>query len=237
MAISKNILGDFLQETRILIGNSQNLPEVSAALAEFGYDGTRWSEGNALLRRAEDLVVAQRKEYGDQYEATEAVQAAWTTADGAYSKTLKIARLAFADDVQATTALKLSGPRKASLAGWLDQAQVFYGNLVAQPRLVAALAKYGYSAAKVTAEKALVETVHARVQAQAKETGEAQQATADRDAAVTNLDAWAAELRAVVKVALADRPQVLEMVGITVGTPGPKKKAASKPKAVEPVKA
>lgn len=72
MANLKNTLGDFLQETRVLIGNSQTLPEVAVALAEFGYDAARWTEGTGLLQTAETLVLAQKKEYGEQYEATEA---------------------------------------------------------------------------------------------------------------------------------------------------------------------
>ena len=224
MATLNHSLGDFLQETRILVGNSQNLPEVAGPLAEFGYNSERWTEGVGLLQAAETLVLAQKKEYGEQYEASEAAQAAWAVADSAYSKTLKIARLVFADDVQASTALKLLGSRKASLAGWLDQALFFYGNLAGQPTLMAKMGKYGYTPDKIRAEKALVEALQTKVQVQAKETGEAQQATVTRDAAVKKLDQWVGELRAILKVALADRPQVLESVGITVGTPGPKRK-------------
>lgn len=78
-------------------------------------------------------------------------------------------------------------------------------------------------------DQALVETLQTKVQAQAKETGEAQQATVTRDAAVKKLDQWVGELRAILKVALDDRPQVLESVGITVGVPGPKKKGVADP--------
>ncbi len=226
MSNLRNTLGDFLQDARVLIGNSQTLPGISTALAEFGYTADRLAEGQALLQAAEDLVLKQKKEYGEQYEATAAAQTAWEAADSAYSKTLKIARLAFADDVQAITALKLSGARKASLAGWLDQATFFYGNLASQPRLVATLGRFGYTAAKLAAEKALVDTLQTKVQAQAKESGEAQKATEERDAAIKKLDAWVGELRIVLKVALADDLQTLEAVGITVLPAGrPKKKA------------
>ena len=225
MANLKNTLGDFLQETRVLIGNAQAVPEVATPLAEFGYYAPRWSEGMGLLQAAEALVLAQRNEYGEQYEATEAAQQAWAVADSAYTKTLKVARLVFADDVQAITSLKLSGTRKATLAGWLDQALFFYGNLVAQPNLVAKMGKYGYTAAKIEAEKALVDSLQTKVQIQAKETGEAQQATVTRDLAVKKLDKWVGDLRAILRVALSDNPQMLETVGITVGVPGrPKKK-------------
>lgn len=203
MANLNGTLEVFLQEARVLIGNAQAVPAIVAA-----------------------LVLAQRKEYGEQYEASAAVQAAWTAADTAYGKTLKVARLVFADDVQAITALRLAGPRKAALSGWVDQAVCFYGNLNAQAKLVSAMGRFGYTPAKLAAEKALVDAVVTQAQAQAKETGEAQKATVDRDRALDKLDTWVGELRTILKVALADDVQSLEAVGISVAVGGrPRKKA------------
>ena len=225
MSNLKKTLGEFLQESRILIGNSQALPEISGPLAGFGYDAPRWAEGNKLLEAAEALTLAQKKEYGDQYQATEAVQDAWAVADEAYTKTLKIARLVFANDVHASAALRLSGMRKNSLAGWLDQARFFYGNLV-DPALMAQMGRYGYTPEKVQTEKALVEALQVRVLAQGRETAEAQRATVNRDEAVKQLDQWVGELRAVLQVALGNS-ETLEAVGITVPAPRTKKKSVS----------
>ena len=100
---------------------------------------------------------------------------------------------------------------------------------MAQPSLVAALGRFGYSPVKLTAEKALVDAVVTLAQRHAKETGEAQKATVARDAALNKLDTWVGELRTVVKVALADDPQTLEAVGISVSAGGrTKKKVAVK---------
>lgn len=225
MAMLNHTLEVFLQECRLLVGNSQTVPGVTAALAGYGYTPARLAEGKTLLDRAEGLVLAQRREYGEQLEASAAVQDAWTKADTAYMKTLKVARLVFAENVQAIVALKLAGPRKAALPGWVDQAVSFYSNLLAQSHLAAAMGRFGYTVAKLTAEKALVDQVVTRSQAQAKEMGEAQKATADRDSALDQLDTWVGELRTILKVALADDIQTLEAVGITVAKGGrPKKK-------------
>jgi len=225
MANLKNTLEDFLQGTRVLVGNSQAVPQIRTALGGFGYTSERLSEGQTLLQQAEALALAQKKEYGEQYEASAVTEAAWDAADRAYVNTLKIARLVFADDVQAITALKLTGSRKATLAGWMDQAVFFYGNLTAQPKLVAAMSRFGYTAEKLLAEKALVDAVVTLAQKQAQETGEAQRATADRDTIVKKLDTWVGELRTVLKIALADDPQTLEAVGISVAVGGRPKKA------------
>jgi hypothetical protein len=226
MANLSNTLGDFLQEARILIGNSQSLDRITGALGEFGYTPDRLAEGQILLQQAEALTLAQRNEYGEQYEATQATQQAWDTADEAYQKTLRVARLVFAEDVHALASLKLTGPRQRSLAGWLDQAGFFYGNLMGNPAQMAALGRFGYSREKLAREKALVDAVIAKAQAQAKETGEAQQSTVARDEALKALDKWVGELRTVLKVALHGDIEALETVGITVSQAGRKKKAA-----------
>lgn len=227
MANLRNPLGDFLQEARILIGNSQSLERITGALGEFGYTPDRLAEGQNLLQQAEALTLAQRKEYGEQYEATQATQQAWDAADQAYQKTLRVARMVFAEDVHALASLKLTGPRQRSLAGWLDQAGFFYGNLLANPAQTTALGRFGYTPAKLAREKALVDSVVTQAQAQAKETGEAQQSTVARDEALKALDKWVGELRTVLKVALRDDPEALESVGITVMAAGRKKKAGA----------
>ena len=50
--------------------------------------------------------------------------------------------------------------------------------------------------------------------AQANETGQAQQATATRNAAAAHLAGWMREFTATVKVALADHPQMRERLAI-----------------------
>ena len=119
MANLRNTLEDFLQETRVLIGNSQTVPEISGALKDFGYTPERLAEGQTLLQAASSLVLKQRKEYGDQYEATAAAQSAWDAADRAYIKALKkldtgvgelrtVLKVALADDPRMLEAVGIS---------------------------------------------------------------------------------------------------------------------------------
>ncbi|NEP46299.1 MAG: hypothetical protein F6K35_46720, partial [Okeania sp. SIO2H7] len=52
--------------------------------------------------------------------------------------------------------------------------------------------------------------------AQEKEKGEAQQATKTRDEALDALDDWLGDFLAIAEVALADKPQLLEALGVLV---------------------
>ena len=209
-----NRISNFLTECRLLIEGALAGGPAAELLALCGYDQKALEAGQALYDRASALMADQIKEYGDQYQATAALDAAWTEADAQYGKTVKLARVAFRDDVQAQGALMLAGIRPQSLGGWLEQVEVFYRNLLSTPRFWEAIARFGLTREKLMAGQALVQAVADRKTAQRKETSEAQEATEQRDAAMKALDRWAQDFRAVAKVALADRPQLLEGLGI-----------------------
>ena len=65
-------------------------------------------------------MAAQQREYGEQYEATATVQAAWDTADLAYKKALKISRIVFKDNANARASLGLSGKETYNIEGLGD---------------------------------------------------------------------------------------------------------------------
>jgi hypothetical protein len=205
---------EFLQGARTLIENAAGIPELAAALGGYGYDAARLKEGLQLWAEADELAKKQSIGYGEQYEATQELGKAWTDANAAYMKTLKVARVAFGDDPKAIAALKLYGPRKQSVAGWLEQAGTLYANLGSDAKLMEALARFGYGAAKLQAETALVEALRRQTQVKAQGTGAAQAATAARDKKLRELDTWVSELRTICRVAFYESPQELEKLGL-----------------------
>ena len=121
------------------INNTLSNPQILTAVTPFGYDQARMEAARALHAEARTLTDQQALKYGEQYEATQTVQKAWDEAARAYSTALKIARIAFRDKETARNALGLSGIRKQSLSGWLDQARRFYNNLLREPTFIAAM--------------------------------------------------------------------------------------------------
>lgn len=203
-----------LLAAQVATGNALADPDILNALTAFGYDTARITAGKNLTDEVADLIARQKKEYGEQYQASAQVQEAWDRADRAYMKTLKIARIALRDNVMAQNALGLTGHRKNSLSGWLEQAERFYRNLLSDETLLTAMAEFGYTAEKLQAEQELVEAVHSANLIQEKEKGEAQDATEKRDARADELDRWMADFKQVARIALEDNPQWLEKLGI-----------------------
>jgi hypothetical protein len=89
-----------------------------------------------------------------------------------------------------------------------------YTNILDTPEALTVLAQYGYSAEKLADEHVAIneiETLHSK---RLTEKGEAQQGTVERDKAIDELCNWYSDFRAIARVALHDKPQLLETMGI-----------------------
>lgn len=203
-----------LLEAQVAIDNGLNDGETAGYLAQYGYDADRINEGKALYDQAQQLVQKQKVEYGEQYEASSALQSALDAADDEYMRLVKIARIALKSNIGAQTKLGLIGKRKATTSGWLLQTRQFYTNVLADASILAELAKFGITQEKLQAAQQLVDEVEAANATQEKEKGEAQQATLERDAALEKLDEWISDYLAIARIALEDKPQLQEKLGI-----------------------
>lgn len=128
MLRSKKSLDERLVAAQVAVTNVLADNEIKKYLAEFGYDETRLSEGKMLLDRVNQLQQAQLKEYGDQYQATGALQELMDKADREYMRSVKVARIALRQDYALYHKLDLDGLRKKTFSGWLTQARQFYIN-------------------------------------------------------------------------------------------------------------
>lgn len=197
------------------ITNGRDVAAISAVLVGHGYDTDTLNEGMALYEVADSLHLKQKQEYGEQYAATGALQAAKEAADKTYMRHLKLARVALKDEKSAEAALQLSGIRKESMSGWIQQAKAFYTNAsTASAAIKQKLAKVSVSEAEITAGVESMKQIEALLSVQLKEKGEAQDATLKRDTALDDLQEWMSDYIAIARVALEDQPQLLETLGI-----------------------
>jgi hypothetical protein len=196
------------------ISNALNIPSIQQALAKYGYDQARLNNGLALYNEASRLNEFQKKEYGEQFEATDALHLAKAQAGKRYMKHLKIARVVLKNNRNAGESMQLHGDRKDSLSGWISQAKVFYANALSNDSILANLAEFGLNRESLEPVQAAVLDVEQKYNAQLKEMGEAQQATKDRDTAFDLLQNWVSDFTQIARVALEEQPQYLEMLGI-----------------------
>ena len=197
----------------LAIDGSLNDAEVLTAVALFGYTQNKLLAQKAEVEALQALIASQKKEYGEQEEATQKFMQAWAEAQKGYMQSLTVARVALKREPQARTSLYLEGERKRSFSGWFEQAHGFYLNLLGTPAFLAKMAEFGRTLAILQAEQGLVQAAHLANVAQEKEKGEAQGATAVRDAKLDEINEWLSDYKTIAQMALADNPQKLENLG------------------------
>ena len=188
--------------------------EIQSLLSGYGYTPERIAEGKALLDAATSLMASQVEEYSDQYTASGEASKLWTEAYAKYMVTVKVARVAFKGQTDQLARFNATGKRSRSLSGWLRDARILYANLLDTPAALNTMAQFGYSEERLRLEQQEVNTVEALHSKQLGEKGEAQQTTLHRDKALDNICNWYSDFRAIARVALYEKPQLLEALGI-----------------------
>jgi len=192
--------------------NARDVAELQRRVALYGYTPEKLDELLALRQEAFDLYLARKKEYGEQLAATSAFEQAWKAAHDAYMVLIRLGRVLFRDDYAVFVKLTLNEERKKSFSGWLTQARTFFSNLFADPAVLEKYAQYNTPPAAIKAARDLVDAAEQANIVQAKETGEARQATLDRDAKIDAIDSAMSEFYALAKLACQDAPELLEML-------------------------
>ncbi len=207
-------LDDLLIHDGTILDNALADAEILELLDGVGYDQPAIEAGKALQQTAMDLHLKQKAEYGEQAGATQQLNEKWAEAKTTYDRHFKIAKILFRNDQEAKTSLVLTGARKVSVSGWLVQALAFYNNAIANANFQTELAKPKITVEKLQAGLALVQAVESAKTTQESEKAEAQDATAARNNAIDELNDWITDFLEFAKIALEDRPQLLEKLGI-----------------------
>ncbi len=187
--------------------------EVSAVLAERGYDGAAADEAIATLHEPAQAAYEARAAAMAKADGTQdLLDAAAVTERKDFADYRETARAVFpASD--AKVALGLNGRTPPDLQKFLTAAKASYAAGKKAP-YAEKLARRGYTAARIDAELAGIKLVGDLSSAAASAAGAAKKATADRDVAFKALKAWMGEFRRIAKRALRERGDLLTKLGL-----------------------
>jgi hypothetical protein len=229
--MNKEKLNFILDQCRIMVTNASD-PFVAQALLPYGYTPNRLQQGMALYEKANGAFKTQQKEYTEQYYATSAFVSAFEVEMKSFANYVKIARIAFKDNIEGSRLLPLSAKIK-SYSEFKAKASAFY-TIVKEPgQLLDLLSVYGITGQQLALELDNLANLEQLNQKQFVETGEAQAATEERNRNLEELREYCSALRTVAKIALADQPQQLEKLGI-IARNGAKQKAPAATPEAEP---
>lgn len=181
-------------------------------LAEFGYDEAEIAKGKALYDTAETKIDTNKTETTEEKLAYEKFTQKFEELKTAYTTDRKKVKIIYKDEDAKLSALAVKGVASIRISEILDNADTLYKQLKANEELLTPLKKLKIDEVYLDTQIALLEEVKALYQAYTKEKGESQQATKDKDQALANLEKWVREFYAVAKIALEDKPQLLESI-------------------------
>lgn len=225
MYLKSKTMSERLVAAKMAINNSLAEADIKDVLQELGFDEARLQAGLDLYKETEKLYQEQKREYSDQYAATEEFNNALQEAKVAYKKYTTAAKLALLDSHTLKNSLGLNQGPQFTISDWLTQGRLFYTSALQSQEVLETLQEFAVTPEKLQAGLQLVDTAEELYSRQQVEISEAQQATRDRDAAFAELDRFMYKLNKVARVLLTEKPEHLEKLGILErSAPIPKKK-------------
>ena len=214
----KQSIAEQLTAAQMAISNTRAEAEIRAVMEQYGYGPERIEEGWTLYVAASRTFNAQAVAAGAQRDATQSVKDAQAQARDAYQALAQVARAVFVADKDRLAALGVTGRMPATTAGFLTSGYRLFENALAVEDIKTALTGYGYDEAKLQAERARLVAFDQANQTQEAAKGAARQATQEAEAALRSLQTWMSQFVKIAKVALRDKRQLLEKLGIAVRT-------------------
>jgi hypothetical protein len=203
-----------LVTAQVAITNSLSDKKILQLLSDYGYTATRLREGQKLYEAARQAVNAKTSLSGGQQDATAGFNKAFKAAQAAYQSLAKVARALWLHDKPKLAALGLSGKMPATTAGFITAAYKLFDNAANDLAAAKDLADYGYTKAKLAAERKKIETCEKADQSQEAAKGEAQDAARAQDRALKELNAWMARFIKIAREALVGNRELLEKIGV-----------------------
>lgn len=239
--MSRQSISDQLAQADRILSVAASDPELQTALAVVGYDAAELAHGREVYAAAHAAHIARHAAHGAQLGATAAVNDLRATVDQQVSSLTQIARAVFIDSRAIQGLLGISAPRRKRVPAnmpdddtaeaptatklvaarhsraqsvVLARARQLYTSALDRPDITAALTKVGYTHARLEAERGCVTRLEVLDADHERIKGAAKRAVTLQRAALHALDIWTRRFRGIARVALRERPDLLDKLGL-----------------------
>lgn len=203
-----------LKSAETAINNALKYAEIKAAALPYGYTVAKLNVGRTHYATASEAFDHALAMAGDQQLATAEVKTSLKIARKAYQDLAKLCRVVFAKQSGTLARLGLNVPMPRRMDDFVVAAETLFNWNEHTQDIKDALEAKTYDGSKVSQERAKIAALNAARGAQAGFIGDAQEAKADQRTALKALHEWYMEFRKLARLALKDRPQLLEKLGI-----------------------
>ena len=205
-----------LEQYRVALDNVEQQPQIAAVMAEYGYGPEEVANGKAILAAARQAYETNRVEDDETSEAYKLFETKKEELDTTYSNDRKKAKVVFRNEPLTLERLGISGSVPRAYVRWLETVKTFYSEALADETVQNKLARLKVTAEGLNGASTLIGEVESARTGYLREKGESQEATKTKDAAFSQLDDWMRDFYDVARIALDEKPQLLEALGLLV---------------------
>lgn len=172
----------------------------------YGHPISYLQEGRCRLEKVKTLYATQTELEHQQQLTTRALETAWEEAEACYLVHRQLARQAFTRDFPRQRTLGLDRLPQQNLAGWLEQATLFYARLREDAEGQLALARLNLSLFHLEEGEALVQRAAELYKAQKREEQKARQIAHELETELNALSSWLGERQRATYAELSRAP-------------------------------
>lgn len=205
-----------LQNHEVALANAINQSEISSLLTNMGYGVPMINTGNAFLLDAKSKASFSQTSYNQYRDA----QRLFMSKRDAYRKLFldhrKRIKILFRNDASKQDLLLLKGPLPVKYTTWYDRAEKFYSAVNTQDDLKNALTTIGITQEDIDQANTIATEVKAAEFEKFRLKAVSEDATVQKKAALATINIWMRDFYDMAKIALKDRPQLLEALNKVV---------------------
>lgn len=214
MHYSRFKISDYIELTSRLMMTATKDAGIVSAMTDVGYNTGKIGEGKSLY----DSFIRLTDEHAEQTQLKLSVNKERTRLHQSlkkeYMKGLKIARIAFQDDVDAREVLLLDGERERDMELWFVQVEQFIENLKLNQQYLAVLAGFGVKADLIEkVEKKLELLKNVSIQKEEVE-NKLRLLTQNKKTAMVNYQKWVSDYVKMARIRFDNDPKSLTALGI-----------------------
>jgi len=205
-----------LEHYRMALTNSKNQVELAQILAGFGYGPEIIDQGWAIYETAQQSYDINIKEDDETSETSAFFKLKKAELAELYSEHRGIAKVVFNNQTEILKRLLLNTPVPRTYIEWFETIKKFYTELQSDEQLVEKLSRFNITSEVIANSISLVEAVETAKFEYYREEGESQEATVQKNTDIEIIRNWMNEFFAIARIALKDKPQLLEALGLLV---------------------
>jgi hypothetical protein len=206
----------FLERSRTALTNAQTHSEISPALSSFGMDAEQISVGTQIYNSAKEEWEVNKKEDTESELAKNSYKAVYNDLESLFKRHRDFVLIFFKKNPDVLVKLGVKGRFPSSYNTFFDKVKVFYSTIQSDSAIQSELNKIKITPEIATDCLSKLDALFLERSNYVKELGESQDTTKSKNAALIELKDWMDDFDATAKVALYDKPQLLEILGIFV---------------------